>query len=287
MGGNRSKIAFLFVLLVLAVSGVLAVAGELRIVSLLPNLTEIAYELGLGDQLVGVSDFDNYPPEVAQKPKVGGMINTNYEVVLALRPSLVLLDKRMGGHITKFEQLGVKTLPTRVTTLAEIYTAIHRIGQATGRTEQARKLDARLRAEFKEVEAINAGRPKVRTLLVIGHDPGTLQAAFAAARGTWHDDLLALAGGINCLDRELVYYPQVSKEVVIKSNPQCILVFAPGVDGSPLGQQRERALWAKLGSIEAVKKGQVHLLTDDCVQKPGPRMPAVARMMAQRLRKVD
>ena len=167
--------------------------------------------------------------------------------------------------------------------MVQVFDSIMAIGNATGTTPRAQKMLADIKQELEAIRTQASTHPRVSTLVVIGHDPGSLNGLFAAAEGSWNDELLQIAGGTNCVGKTLVPYPQLSKEVLIKKNPECILVLAPDADGSPAAVAKEKALWAKLGSIDAVKKGRIYLLTDSWIQKPGPRMPLAARKIAQTL----
>lgn len=279
------KVTFVFALNFILMAGLLSAEQELRIVSHLPSLTEICYALGLGENVVGVSDFSSFPPDVINKPKIGGLINSNYEAVLALRPTLVLLGMGMKEHEAKYKQLGIRTLFTKNHSIKDIYNTISEIGKATNREQKALQLLDNLKAGLASIEKQYANRQKIRTLLVVGHAPGDLGALFIASKESYYDELLNVVGGVNCFGKEFSAYPNISKEVIIQKNPECILVFNPAGDDSLENLKKERAIWQKLGKIDAVKNGNLFLLTDDCFSKPGPRMLKAARLMAEALKK--
>jgi ABC-type Fe3+-hydroxamate transport system substrate-binding protein len=157
------------------------------------------------------------------------------------------------------------------------------LGSALGRRPQAESLEAKIRGELEQIKTARADKTPLRTLVVIGHDPGELRAIFAAAKGSYHDQLLEMVGGANVFDMRIGSYPNISKEILIQKNPQAILVLAPYASVKKQTDEQERRIWSSLGVIEAVKNGCVYLLTDDCVQQPGLRMPKAARLFAQKL----
>ena len=256
-------------------------AGELRIISHLPALTEIAFSLGLGEQVVGVSPFCRTPPEAALLPRVGGLADPSFESIVALRPTLALLDESMTEHRAVYGRLGVRTVMATPSSVLGVTETIRLIGQATGTRERAWKLAADLTARLDTVRKRYAGRPPVRTLLVVGHAPGSLSNLFVAARRSFHDELLRFAGGVNCLAADGAGYIPVSKEVVVAADPEAVIVLMAGADGSAGAQDRERRLWRVLGAVRAVKHGRIFLLTESYVSQPGPRMPVLAEALGR------
>jgi cobalamin transport system substrate-binding protein len=254
--------------------------GPLRIISHLPSLTEIAFELGLGDNVVGVSGFEMYPRQVASIPKVGGLIDTNFEAIVALRPTLALLDDSMPEHQKKYRKLGVKTVLTSPRSVEGIYTTIQAVGEATDRNEQAEALVKRVKAEIAAVRGKYAGEKKPSTLVIVGHNPGSLDGLFAAGTNSYHDELLAIAGGKNCLTTKEPYL-SLSKEWVVRANPEVIVVLDPNGDGSAEGLAREKKVWGALSYLKAVKNDRVCHLTGDAVSQSGPRMAKLAEAIGK------
>lgn len=277
----------LVILLSIALIGSLAIfAGAdepLRLVSHLPSLTEILFAMGLGNFVVGVSDFCNYPPQTQNIPRVGGIVNVNYEAVIALHPSLVLLDAKMKDQIDKYDKLNIKTLPTQNNNVEQVFLTISAIGRATGKNVEAQQLVYQIKDELAALKKQYGGGNPVKTLLVVGHDPGALRSIYVASNGSFLGDLLEIAGGENVIAAKSNSYPAISKEFIIKSDPDCILVFEPEGDDSPKAVNRERALWKSLGSVKAVQTGRIYRITHPASQKPGPRMPVLVKIMAQKI----
>src|SRR5262249_29494237 len=127
-----------------------AAASAHRIVSLAPNITEILFALGLGDRVVGVTEFCNYPPEALRLPKVGGFVNPNAEVILALHPDLVVATPNVGNKtfVERLIAVGARVVVVQARNVAEIDPAITAIASAAGVEEAGRGLVARIHRDL-------------------------------------------------------------------------------------------------------------------------------------------
>jgi len=255
-----------------------------RIISHLPNVTEICYALGLGDRLIGVSDFCHYPPEAIKKTRVGGMMNPDFETILSLKPDLAILMENQGELIARYKAAGIEVLAIKSDTVEQVYASIVAIGKAAGVSESAEGLVAKIRASLEEVRRATRDRPPVRTLLVIWHDPGSLQNLYVAGAGTFLDTLLGTAGGTNCLPELAAPFAKVSKEEILKQNPRAVLyVTSNEALGTAEQVARERQAWSSLKWLSAVKTGDIHVIAAEYAHTPGPRMVRIARSMARAL----
>src|SRR4030065_350193 len=167
-----------------------------RIVSLAPSNTEILFALGLGDKVVGVTEYCNYPQEAITKPKVGGFSNVDIEKVVSLEPDLVLATHIHGKTvIPALEKLGLTVVALTPTSLPEVLDSITVVGKITGQNKQATKLVSDLRSR---IEAITdktqtlSSNQKPRAFYITWHDP-----LMTAGSGTLADDVIANAGGQN------------------------------------------------------------------------------------------
>ena len=283
----RSYLKIRLVALLLAAGIILiapapALAGEpdLRIVSGLPSITEILFALDLDDAVVGVTTFCTYPPAAARIAKIGGMLNPNIELVMALGPDLVILQDTQQALRDKYAELGIRTLsvPGRAS-IADTYGSIRRIGGATGRAGEAERLVMDISGGFDGIRRRGADRRPVGALLVIGHEPGALREIYAATAGSFHGELLAIAGGRNCVADSSIPYPRVSKEEILKASPEVIIVLRPDTENPDQAVVKEKKLWAELPYIDAVKHGRVHCIHGDHLLVPGPRMLLIAQAL--------
>ncbi|MBN2053290.1 ABC transporter substrate-binding protein [bacterium] len=252
-----------------------AAPSSLRIVSQVPSLTEILYAMGADDLLAGVTDFCLYPPAAKDKPSIGGIINPDLERLLALRPDLVLLQDTQRAFVEKYEKLGLRTLVVKADSVRDVLDSILLIGRAVDREAAARRLHDSLQEKLARLRRRTEHLVQPSVLVVIGHEPGSLRELYAAAGGSYHDELLTLAGGRNCLASGPMLYAKISKEEILMRSPQVIVVLS-AVPSTLDAAREERALWAGLPYLDAVKRNRVHLLGGGYMLVPGPRLTDLA-----------
>ncbi|RII00399.1 cobalamin-binding protein [candidate division NPL-UPA2 bacterium Unc8] len=234
-----------------------------RIVSLAPSNTEILFALGLGNKVVGVTEFCNYPETALDIEKVGGWLPFDLERVVALEPDLVLaaaLHERKG--IPALERVDITVFALVPKTLNEVLSNITLVGEITGKSEKAIRLvtdlEDRIRAiTEKTMTLTDEQRPRV--LYIVWHDP-----LLVAGSGTFADDLINKAGGKN-IAYDLTQWAGIDLETVIARNPQLIIAphRAAGVkDKLRLG----------LGVTDAFRENRVYLVEEDLFDRPGPRL---------------
>jgi iron complex transport system substrate-binding protein len=278
MAARAKKLAACLVALML----VAAAQAPQRIVSLVPAVTEMLFAIGAGPQVVGVSSYDEFPPEVKSLPRVGALLDPDVERVLALRPDLVV---SYGSQTDLHGQLARAQIPVfsyRHAGIDGIFQTIGALGTATGHQTDADRLERTLRAELDAIRARVKGRTRPRTLLVFERDPATLRGLYVSGgRGFLHD-MLNIAGGDNVfadVQREAV---QPSHETLLTRSPDVIIeVSATGlITGST---SDDRKVWAQLGSIPAVRSGRIFSLSGQHLVVPGPRVVQGTEALARAL----
>ncbi len=255
-----------------------------RIVSTAPNLTEMLFALGLGDRVVGVTDFCRYPPAALTREKIGGYLNPNMEKILSLKPDLVLVPRTKSPLQQKMRGLGIPILEIPNETIADALNAITTIARSTGIPERGEDLRRRLEQDLSILRKSHEGRSPVRTLVVVAHSPDSLKDLYAAGPGTFLDELLEIAGGTNILHRGQILYPKISKESLVRLDPEAILDMS--YSGQEITTDTLRAVllpWHTLPTIQAVRENRVHIVTDPSITIPGPRMAGSARFLADLL----
>ncbi|QHI70800.1 ABC transporter substrate-binding protein [Tichowtungia aerotolerans] len=225
-----------------------------RIVSIAPNVTEILYTLGQSNQVVGVSRYSNWPPDARNKPHVGGTYDPNWEMILSLRPDLVIGLDSQKEIAAQLKQLGVDFLGVPHERVKEIMQSILIIGKACSAEEKAHQIFQGLEKQIQQVPTIGkTERPKV--LVCIGHDE-QMTRMYVAARHTFYDDLIDLAGGTNACEQTTVKYPEISPESLHAMQPDLIIDIAPNL------APRVSQLWEPYHAI---------LMTNSYAFIPGPR----------------
>jgi iron complex transport system substrate-binding protein len=248
-----------------------------RIVSLAPNLTEILYSLGLGDCVVGVTQFSYYPPEAAQKPKVGSYANLNVEKIISLSPDLAIgtADGNMPGVIKLLGQAGIPVYVVNPRKVRDVIKTIASVGELCGVGKRANELSSRLdkRVTYVQEKTMSLRRPLV--FLQINVKP-----IMTVNRHTFHHDVIRLAGGENMARDEPLTYPRISVEEVLRRKPEVIIISSMG-RGEAYEEVRKQ--WFKWTAIPAVKTGRLHLVESDLLDRPSPRivrgLETVARLV--------
>lgn len=244
-----------------------------RIISLAPNTTEILFALGIGERVVGVSRFCDFPPAVNDIPRIGGFTDPNYEAIVASEPDLVILLTSHADAARELEKLGVPILAVPHETIADTHEAIRIIGEMCGVTGSAAALSANLTRRVAAVTNAVSGRPKPRVLICIGRDmeSGDLSGIYVAGHGSFHNEILEAAGGENVCAEDMISYPQLSAEGAIVLDPE-IIVDLVG-ESVPRGTTSNEIVrqWDQLRVIRAVKENRVFALAGDHALRPGPR----------------
>jgi iron complex transport system substrate-binding protein len=241
------------------------------------------YAMGAGPQVVAVSSYDEYPPEVKALPRVGALLDPDTERIIALKPDLVIT---YGSQVDLQAQMTRALIPTfdaRHGGLSQVLAEMKALGARTGHAVEADRVVAAIDARLAAVRARVAGRRRPKTLLVFSREPKTLRNMYVSGgRGFLHD-MLQIAGGDNVfsdLDQESA---QVSTETVLARAPEVILELRPEdiAEGRDLAQ--ELAAWSRLAAVPAVRGHHVLFITGRAVTVPGPRIAEGVERMAKAL----
>lgn len=251
-----------------------------RIVSTSPSETEILYALGLGDRIVAVSDYCNFPEEAQSKPKIGGVSQPNLEAVLAAEADLVVGGISMKEAVVdQFREHQLKLYKVEPYTLQDVLDNILRIGQITDTQEAAEALVAKMSGEKQlVVDAVSDLTEEEKLKVYIEFSPG-----WTVGKGEFMDELVTLAGGVN-IASELEGWNKIDPEMIIKDNPD-VIIFPVGITDSDSGKLledviKERSGWSE---IEAVKNDRLVGLDKDVLSRPGPRLTEGLLAMARGL----
>jgi iron complex transport system substrate-binding protein len=253
-----------------------------RIVSLVPAITEMLFAIGAGPQVVAVSSYDEFPPEVKALPKVGALLDPDTERILALRPDLVIVYGSQSDLEKQLERSGHSTFSYRHGGIPTTLNTIRELGVATGHRVEADQLASSLQSRLDAVRARVKGSTPVRTMLIFERQPGTLREVYASGGVGFLNEMLTIAGGSNVFADVTKESVQPSIETMLARAPSVILeVRAAGlIEKTP---SPERDVWSALSSIPAVRNRRVHLLTGDYLVVPGPRLAAATEAYARAL----
>jgi iron complex transport system substrate-binding protein len=243
-----------------------------RIVSLSPSTTEILFALGAGDRLVGRTHWDLYPDSARLVPDLGDGLRPNVEAVLAARPDLVVLyasnDNRDAARA--FRAAGIVTVSLKSDRIAHFAPTVTTLGQLTGRADAARTVVDSVSRTLAAVRAATANLVRPTVFWPLWDEP-----LYAVAGGSFLNDLLDVAGGRNIFAVLPQPSPAVSKEDVLRRDPDVVLV-------GPRAARRYRTA-PEWRSLAAVRTGRVLVYDTAVVARPGVRLGEAAASLARLL----
>jgi iron complex transport system substrate-binding protein len=235
-----------------------------RIVSLAPSITEMLFSLGLDEQIVGVTEFCDYPAAAKSKAKVG-YANPSIEAMVALRPELVLAPKDFlrPDLQTKLDQLKLPLFVLEARTLEDIPLQIQTLGTMFERSSTANEVTQTIRQHMADIRRKVETLAPTRVLYVLNSQP-----LITVGPGSFIHQMIGLAGGINIATQAGTAYPKLSMETVLKEDPE-VLIFPSGeVETVPRSEQEQ---WRRWDSLSAVKRQRFHEVSSNLLNRPGPR----------------
>lgn len=248
-----------------------------RIVSVAPTNTEILYALGLGEKIVGVTDFCNYPAEALDKPKVGGFMDLNLERIVELEPDVVLGTIGVQGPLIRnFEEVGINFISIEPSTVDGLLDSIELVGRITGAEEAAKELASSMRVRIDAVREKVKDIPEDERPTVFYETWNEALMIMTIGPGTYIHDIIEIAGGKNIYADAASNWPQIDSESLIARNPDVIISAMWGRQ-SPQ-EIKSIETWKE---ISAVKNDRVYIVSDmDLWSKLGPRIVDAVEEMA-------
>jgi iron complex transport system substrate-binding protein len=249
-----------------------------RIISLAPSNTEILFSLGLGDKIVGVTEYCDYPQAAEAKPKVGGFSTVDIEKVISLEPDLVLATHIHGKSvIPALEELGLTVVALTPGSLTEVLDSITLVGKITGQSREASKLvsdlQTRIEAVVDETRTLSPDQ-KPRVFYITWHDP-----LMTAGTETLADDVISNAGGQN-IAYDISGDKAITLETVIYRDPEVIVASVGMGSGEDLPWQYLQTE-PRLENTQALLNDRVYKIDGDVIHRPGPRIVDALEQMAQ------
>lgn len=236
-------------------------AAPSKIVSLAPSETESLFALGLDEQIVGVSDNDDYPEAAKSKPKMGGF-ELNTEAIVAAQPDIVFVaDVTDDATVESLRGLGLNVFKFNPDTLEDVMGDMTAYGEITDRQAEAKDVTDKMRADIEKVRTAAASIDESdRKTVYLEFSPG-----WTVGKGEFMDELLGTSGAINAA-AATTGWSEVDAEAIIKANPDVILYSQLSVDPQTI---KDRSGWA---TIAAVENDRLFAIDDNLVSRPGPRL---------------
>lgn len=248
-----------------------------RIVSLAPNLTETVFALGLGDRLVGDTDFCDYPAEASKKTHVGGPINPSLEGIVALHPDVVLATVSINrlATVQALEKLGVAVYVTDPRTVEQVISSTEGLGRLLGASDQAATLDAALQQRLQQLrKSLNGSEPRT-VLFITWVDP-----LISVGRNTFLADALRVAGAHSVITSPQDW-PTINLEEVVHLQPDDLIFSSddPEQTRRQVGELRSRPGWQ---GLQALQQNRIIIL-GEAFSRPAPRLLDAIEQLARAL----
>lgn len=256
---------------------VLLPAPAQRIISLAPNLTEVLFYVGAGEQIVGADEYSNYPEQAKDIIRVNNHAAANYELILSLKPDLVVAWESGNGEqiIGRIRELGLPLFVLETRKMDAIPNLFSRLGRLTGHDEIAAKRGMEFTQRLEGLRETYSDQPTVRTFYQIWNDP------FITLNGEHLiSDVIELCGGVNVFGESIPLVPYVNIEAIIAADPQVIIA-----SGSIGNNESWRDSWKDWQGISAVTSGDIYLIPPDLMQRHSSRILDGAEYMCDFLQR--
>ncbi len=237
----------------------------LRVVSLAPSITEMLFALGLDEQIVGVTEFCDFPAAAAGKPKIG-YANPNLESLIALRPDMIVAPREFhrANVLAKLDELKVPVFLLEATSLENIFSHIHQLGRIFDRSPIAHTVTSAMRKRMADLTSRTEHLPRTRVLYVINSHP-----LITVGPGSYIHQMIGLAGGINVASGASTAYPRLAMETVLTEDPEVLIFPVGSVETVP---RREQDEWLRWTTLTAVRQQRLREVSADALNRPGPRV---------------
>jgi iron complex transport system substrate-binding protein len=259
-----------------------ALLAQNRIVSTSPAITETLFALGLGERVVGVSEYCHYPPEAASRTKVGSYLRPNVETIVRLKPDLVIVERLPNNAMEQLKNAGMRVNQVVLGNVQDNLQMMEAIAVATNAQDRGKALTAKVRAALDGVRTEGAAHKRKTCLFIVGRTPGQLEGMVAVGKGSYLNELITMAGGRNMLAESAAAYPKISLETVVRLQPDVIIDMGDMAQTEGVTEQHKRSV-EQLWKARADIRSRVHAVASDIFVVPGPRMVDAARAFEQLL----
>jgi iron complex transport system substrate-binding protein len=262
----------------------LPMTSQLRIVSLTPNITELLFALGADESLVGVSDFCDLPPSKSSLPRCGGLLNPNFERILALRPSMLFLLGKMDRVAQFSKEQGIEAISVNIDSFADLLYETKRIGTMIGKSSEVLQLTDQLKVDLSSIEKAAFNVSHQRCLILLGRERGSFRKMMAIGQPSFLSEMLNLAGGINVFSSQKQGYFYTSREAVLALQPEIIFEIHSEKSLTASEKQEIADEWLVEKDLPAVQNRHIVILEGSLYGTPGPRMLLIAKSFQEYLK---
>lgn len=255
-------------------SSVTPTSNPQRIISLAPSITEVLFHLNLGDRVIGVTNYCNYPKEASKRKKIGGFIDPNIELIISLNPDLVIALPDHQDIIKKLKELNINYLAVPQYNIQDIINSILVIGKVCGKEKEAREAKNKLSEQLDYYKNLTKNLQHPSVIVSIGREisNGILEQTYLVSPKSFLSEIVHIAGGRNSVTDTKMTYPIFTREGILSLDPDVIIDVVPEINTQNYSKEEILKAWKSLGEIKAVKNNKIFLLESDYAAIPGPRI---------------
>jgi len=237
-----------------------------RIVSMAPSLTELLFSLGLREEIVGVTDFCDYPEAALTKQRIGGFVNPSIEKIVSLKPDLILAIRDGNRMVTvhRLSDLGFSVYVVDPTGFDGVVKTIENIGEVVRRQEKSTEIVRKITKKKEAVVRLTQSLPRPKVFFQIGYSP-----IVTVGRGSLGDDLIRLAGGRSISENESGSYPVYGVETILSKAPEVIILSSMDSKRDYLNLMK---MWQSRKELPAVKRNAIYVIDSNLVDRPTYRI---------------
>ncbi len=250
-----------------------------RVISLSPGITEILFELGFGELIVGNTKFCNFPPQSNSIKKIGGYLDINMEMIIDLQPDVIFHYPEHSLRLRKLKEV-TKLVRVEHKNISDMLNSIKTIRLELKSKTAGEALIHRIKSKLNGIRNRKKNSERKKTLIVIGRDPGQLRNITIIGNGDFLNEVLNISDGENAYNGK-ISYPSVSIESIIKMDPDIIIEFS-FLEKAP-SKDFMISLWKNFPLIRAVSLGNIQIIRDDYWVRPGPRITKIAESLYEML----
>ena len=245
-----------------------------RIISIAPSTTEILFAIGLGDKVIGVDEYSDYPEEARDKQKIGSYLMPNIELIVSLNPDLILAsDMTLKDSVTILEERGLTVVAFVPKNIPEIIQNIRLVGLVGNKTIEANNLADDLEKRINTITSKTSNSTLHRPMVYMEYYP-----YWTFGPGSFGNDLISMAGGTNIAATTSAAYVEITNEFVVANNPEIIVFTASSMSSTFIEDISSRTGWE---DTDAIKYNQIYTIDDDIVVRPGPRIVDALEQLAE------
>ena len=239
-----------------------------RIVTLSPAINEIVFALGAGSEVVGNTQYCTYPKASQSVAKVGGYFSPSLEKILALKPSIVIMQQNNRKLGQRLEKLGIKTKVIQIDRLPHIQKAITELGTLLHKEKEAKGIVSDINHALDDIKGIVKGK---KILMVIGHNTSLVKQIFVVGQNLYLDDIINASGNTNALHSTRKGQPILNQENIIATNPDIVILLAHSMHQKGLSEYDLKEPWREL-PINAGKSNNIYIIDKEYSGIPSDRL---------------